>query len=208
MNYGIIKDGVINAPITMCSNFEGVGAWHTLTDEDRAAYGWYPCEVLNEVYDRTTQTRTDIPEKSFSETKKLITVKYTVTNKLVDEIKDEFLEKLASLRYEIEVGGVTYKGISQSTTRTKRLELSDKVNFMSSAPEATTMWKAVSGWHEVNWADLTGLKVTVDTHVDNCFKAENEVFKIIKASTKAKLIDLDISRLFEEQFNALIEVSA
>ena len=36
MNYGTVQQGVITAPLTMRSNFNGVGAWHTHTDEQRA----------------------------------------------------------------------------------------------------------------------------------------------------------------------------
>ena len=203
VNFGTIVDNNIAAPITLCSKYttpDGVviGAWHTLTDEERAEYGWYPCEIINEGYDSLTQTRTELPELSFNESKKLITAKYTITNKLVDEIKDDFLEQLSSVRYEKEVGGVVYEGISQSTQRDKRLELADKVSFMSTRTE-TTMWKSNSGWNELSYDQIKALSDAVGTHVDNCFKAENEVFKIIKASTKAKLIEMNISDLFEQE---------
>ena len=202
-NYGTIIFGAITAPITLSSKYTTpsgvvIGAWHALTDDERAEYGWYPCEIINEGYDPLTQTRTDLPELSFNESKKLITAKYTITNKLVDEIKDDFLEKLSSVRYQKEVGGVIHEGIKQSTERVKRLELTDKVNFMSTRTE-TTMWKSDSGWNELSYDQIKALSDAVGTHVDNCFKAENEVFKIIKASTKVKLIEMNIPDLFEQE---------
>lgn len=203
VNFGTIVDNNVFAPITLSSKYttpDGVviGAWHTLTDDERAEYGWYPCEIVNEGYDALTQTRTDIPELFFNETKKLITAKYTITNKLVDEIKDNFLEQLSSVRYDKEVGGIVHEGISQSTQRGKRLELADKVSFMSTRSE-TTMWKSESGWNELSYDQIKALSDAVGKHVDSCFKAENEVFKIIKASTKAKLIEMNISDLFEQE---------
>ena len=203
MNYGTVNGRLIIAPLTISSKYttpEGVviGAWHTLTDDERAEYGWYPCEIINEGYDPLTQTRTDLPELSFNESKKLITAKYTITNKLVDEIKDDFLEQLSSVRYEKEVGGIVYEGISQSTKRDKRLELADKVKFMSTSTEPT-MWKSDGGWNELSYDQIKALSDAVGLHVDNCFKAENEVFKIIKASTKAKLIEMNIPDLFEQE---------
>lgn len=202
--FGTVIGGLITAPLSMCSNFNGIGAWHTLTDEERAKYGWFPAEIINESYDNLSQTRSEPPDVSFDDVKKLITVKYTLTNKLVDEIKDEFMEKLSSIRYQKEVGGVTFNGVIQSTERDKRLELSDKVSFMATS-DGTTMWKSLNGWHEMGYEQLKSLNTAVGTHVDMCFKAENEAFKIIKSSTKAKLLTMDIPSLFEQAFGKLSE---
>lgn len=202
-NYGIVADTNIVAPITMQSTFKGVGAWHTLTDEERAAHGWYPCEIINEGYDLLTQTRTDLPELSFDESKKLITAKFTITDKLVATIKQEFQDKLSEIRYNKEVGGVLVGEIFQSSSRTKRLELSDKVRFMSDPANTTTMWKAESGWVEMTLEDLKSLQDAVSSHVDRCFKAEHECSKAINSLTKAKLVVLNIEALFEEEFGKL-----
>lgn len=196
-NYGTVNGELIDAPLTMRSTFNGILAFHTLTDQERAEQAnWYPCDVINEGYDSRTQTRSTLPELSFDGER--IKAEYTVTNKLVNEIKDDFLEQLSSVRYEKEVGGIVYEGISQSTQRDKRLELADKVSFMSTR-STTTMWKSDSGWNELSYDQIKALSDAVDLHVDNCFKAENELFKIIKASTKAKLIEMNIPDLFEQE---------
>ena len=38
-SYGYVENDKIIAPISMCSRYKGVGAWHLLTYEQRAAYG-------------------------------------------------------------------------------------------------------------------------------------------------------------------------
>ena len=196
-NYGTVNGDLIEAPLTMRSTFNGILAFHTLTDDERTEQAnWYPCDVINEGYDSRTQTRSTLPELTFDGER--IKAEYTVTNKLVNEIKDDFLEQLSSVRYEKEVGGIVYEGISQSTKRDKRLELADKVKFMSTRTEPT-MWKSDGGWNELSYDQIKALSDAVGLHVDNCFKAENEVFKIIKASTKAKLIEMNISDLFEQE---------
>lgn len=55
--YGYFKDGEIVAPVAMCSRFDDVGAWHTLTDEERALHSWYPCRVDDTSFDPITQYR-------------------------------------------------------------------------------------------------------------------------------------------------------
>jgi len=60
--------------------------------------------------------------------------------------------------------------------------------------------KILSGWNELSYDQIKALSDAVALHVDNCFKAENELFKIIKAPTKAKLIEMNISDLFEQEF--------
>lgn len=45
MEYGYFSGGEIAAPVPMCTRFKEIGAWHTLSDEERAEHGWYPCTV-------------------------------------------------------------------------------------------------------------------------------------------------------------------
>lgn len=53
-SYGYIETNKIIAPVAMRSRYKRVGAWHLLTDEQRAAYGWYRC-VAGESYNATSQ---------------------------------------------------------------------------------------------------------------------------------------------------------
>ena len=101
MNYGIVKDDVITAPMAMRSNFEGIGGWHTLTDAERAVHGWYLCEVLNESVDSFRLSRSELPELAFDGEQ--ITATYTVIEKSLDTIKGELLASLAAYRFSIEV---------------------------------------------------------------------------------------------------------
>ena len=48
VNYGTVINGKIDAPLSMRSSFNGILAFHTLTDQERAEQaGWYPCDVAN-----------------------------------------------------------------------------------------------------------------------------------------------------------------
>lgn len=52
MNYGYFSNGEIAAPVSMCTRFNDIGAWHTLSDEERAEHGWYPCDIIDEDKDQ------------------------------------------------------------------------------------------------------------------------------------------------------------
>lgn len=202
MNYGTVQHGVITAPLTMCSNFNGVGAWHTLTDEQRAEHGWYPCDVINEGYDSRTQTRSALPELSFDGER--IKAEHTITEKPIETIRQESLESLADIRYAREIEGVTSAdGIQQWTDRANRALLTDKISFMSNnAGIKKTSWKARNGFVQMDVEGLKELQALVGFHVDQTYKAENAVSgMIVAAETIEDLLSINIADEFEIAFS-------
>lgn len=203
MNYGTVLNGVITAPLAMESTFAGVGAWHTLTDAERAEHGWYPAEIVNEGYDPRTQIRFG-PTLSFEG--ELITVTYTVTDKPLETIQFESLDELALIRYAAETGGVTSpEGINQPTTRAERLLLADKLAFMRDNPSVTsTMWKASGVWNDLTTAQLGELQTLVGTHVNKCYLAEHAVaLQVSAASTVSELVAINLTSAFDDAFAAI-----
>lgn len=202
MNYGTVKNSVITAPLTMCSNFKGVGAWHTLTDEERAEYGWYPADVINEGYDALTQTRSALPDLTFDGER--IKAEYTITEKPLETIRQESLESLADIRYAREIEGVTSaEGVEQWTDRANRALLTDKISFMSSNPGIKqTSWKARNGFVQLDVEGLKDLQSLVGFHVDQTYKAENSVSgMIVAAETIEDLLSINIADEFEIAFS-------
>lgn len=57
MEYGYFFEGEIVAPVPMCPRFHDVGAWHTLSDDERAEHGWYPCVVHDSRKDQRLHMR-------------------------------------------------------------------------------------------------------------------------------------------------------
>ena len=85
-NFGTVNSDLIEAPLTMRSTFNGILAFHTLTDQERAEQAnWYPCDVINEGYDSRTQIRSTLPELSFDGER--IKAEYTVTDKPIETIR-------------------------------------------------------------------------------------------------------------------------
>jgi hypothetical protein len=79
------------------SRFHGVGAFHTLTDEERAKHGFYPCVVINEQYDRLRENRTSEP-LSWELNDNVVTATYQVTSKPLSQALEEKRSELKELR--------------------------------------------------------------------------------------------------------------
>lgn len=199
--FGTVIGGLITAPLSMCSNFNGIGAWHTLTDEERAKYGWYPATVVNESYDPRTQVPED-PILSFDGER--ITVTHSYADKPLETIRQESLEALADIRYAREIEGVTSAdGIQQWTDRANRALLTDKISFMSNNPGINkTSWKARNGFVQLDVEGLKDLQSLVGFHVDQTYKAENAVSDmIVAAETIEDLLSINIADEFEIAFS-------
>lgn len=203
MNYGTVKDSVITAPLTMRSNFNGVGAWHTLTDEERAEQAnWYPCDMVNEGYDSALQIRSTEPVLTFDGER--IAATYTIIDKPLETIRQESLESLADIRYAREIEGVTsVEGVQQWTDRANRALLTDKISFMSNNPGINkTSWKASNGFVQMDVEGLKELQALVGFHVDQTYKAENAVSgMIVAAETIEDLLSINIADEFEIAFS-------
>ena len=203
MIYGTVINGSITAPLSMRSSFNGILAFHTLTDQERAEQAnWYPCDVINEGYDARTQIRSTLPELSFDGER--IKAKYTIADKPLETIRQESLETLADIRYAREIEGVTSaEGVEQWTDRANRALLTDKISFMSSNPGIKqTSWKARNGFVQLDLEGLKGLQSLVGFHVDQTYKAENEVSgMIVAAETIEDLLSINIADEFEIAFS-------
>lgn len=200
MNYGTVINNVITAPIAMRSNYEGVGAWHTLTDSDRAQYGWYRCEVLNESSDPLTQSRSDQPELSFDG--QTITAAYTVIDKAIETIKNELLATLANFRFQFEVNGLVLPdGLSVKTDRESQAQLNSAYVTLKNGLIPDTDWKGANGWQLVDLVQIEPIAKAVAAHGRGCFLGERGVQTVIQdAATIADLEAINIGELFEAAY--------
>lgn len=200
VNYGYIQDNKIIAPVAMRSRFNNIGAWHTLTDEERANHKWYPCDVINEQYSPITQHRSQ-PQYSFDG--KRITVTYTVTDKTLDEIKEDFKKQLADHRWTIETRGITVFGNSIKTDRESQATLSAAYTSLKNGLLTQTDWKSDSGWTTVTLVELEPIASAVANHVSQCFSAEKTVSNSIDLLTLETVGQFDVIR----EFNTVMGIS-
>lgn len=193
MVYGYIDGENIVAPVNMTSRFGNIGAWHTLTDEERAVHGWYPCEVIGEGYDPRLQIRSEAPVLEFDGEK--ITATYQLTDRSIADIKDDLLDSLGQIRYAKEV---------ENCSREDRFILKDKIDYLKAADIESIAWKWNGEWRQATSDDLQSLWLAIGLHIDKCYLAESEVFKIVlNAESREDAADLDVKSLFDEAFAAL-----
>lgn len=182
-SYGYIENNRIIAPVAMRSHYKGVGAWHLLTDEQRAAYGWYPCVVIGEGYDAALQVRSELPECTFDPETKIITATYNVVDKPIEAIKVEQKQRITESRYQEEVSGKTIDGVFYDTDRTTQVMLGNAFSLVQFDPEITEVdWKSSDGsWTKVSKEHLLEMAKIVGRHVQDCFSKECRLHKLIDA---------------------------
>ena len=190
-SYGYIENNRIIAPVAMRSRYKGVGAWHLLTDEQRAAYGWYPCVVIGERYDADLQVRSELPECVFDPKTKTITATYKSVDKPIEAIKVEQKQRITESRYQEEVSGKTIDGVFYDTDRTTQVMLGNAFSLVQFDPEITEVdWKSSDGsWTKVSKTQLLEMAKIVGRHVQDCFSKECRLHKLIDAcETKEEVL--------------------
>jgi hypothetical protein len=80
---------------SLMPRFRGIGGWHTLTDEERAKHGWYPCVEVNAQYNPTTQIRS-VPEFVLKDN--VVTATYTIWDKPESQVVMEAMTEARNNR--------------------------------------------------------------------------------------------------------------
>lgn len=116
--YGYFKDGEIVAPVAMCSRFNDVGAWHTLTDEERAMHGWYPCVVEDNEFNPQLQYK-GTPNIEFIG--EILYYSNPILDKDIWTIKSEISQNLFQRIQELKLVSVEVEGINLSISDIQKL---------------------------------------------------------------------------------------
>lgn len=200
MNYGFIKDGVITAPVAMCSIFNGVGAWHTLSDEARAQHGWYVCAVVNESVNSLKQSRSELPELAF-DGEKIIAV-YTVIEKALETIKAEMVAALAAYRFKCEEGGLTLAdGVFIETDRQGKSQLNKTYVELKNGLIPDTDWKCTPDWQLRDLAQFELIAKAVAAHDRACFRGERLVQGLINGAADISALEvINMTTLFDAAY--------
>lgn len=85
------KDNKFIWPVPMCSRFNGVGGWHTLTDEQRATHGWYPIDYTGNLYNPATEDRLFVSQELVGNVFKVV---YVVRDLTIAELGARLLEQV------------------------------------------------------------------------------------------------------------------
>lgn len=125
--YGYLKDGEIVAPVAMCSRFNDIGAWHTLTDEERAIHKWYPCLVDTTPFNSSVQYRGPTKKELINGVVHCTT---QVFDKSLEVVRQETLQRIFDYVQVFKQAPITFKDF-----QFKLEDLSRLLELMSTSKE-------------------------------------------------------------------------
>lgn len=109
-------------------------------------------------------------------------------------LKDRLKAKLADVRYQHEVGGVTINGSLVKTDRESQATITAAYARASVNPATTVSWKADNGFVVIDAAEIMFFGDAVFSHVQGCFDRERHFNELIDAAeTVDTLTGIDIT---------------
>ena len=109
-------------------------------------------------------------------------------------LKDRLKAKLADVRYQHEVGGVTINGALVKTDRESQATITGAYARASVNPATTVSWKADNGFVVIDAAEIMFFGDAVFSHVQGCFDRERHFNELIDAAeTVDTLTGIDIT---------------
>ena len=98
-----------------------------------------------------------------------------------EALLSKYKDILASVRYDKECGGVKFNGLIAFTDKQAQASITSTITMFQLGGIKTTKFKFVDGWQEVDLNTLVQLGMTVATHVQICFNAEEAIVEKLKA---------------------------
>lgn len=189
MEYGYFSHGEIVAPVPMMPRFGDIGAWHTLSDEDRAEHGWYPCVIIDPRKDQRLYLKlpavSEFKEDHFE-------VTYAYIEKGIYQVMEERLEVLQSAYESALDKPVIYKDrpyfVKHLPEFKEAVESGEEVVYVHTG--LTSKWEA---------SDARELVALLINYKQKCLGVRYEVQEQIKNSkTPEDVIKVDILKGFDK----------
>jgi len=196
MYYGYFDNNEIVAPVQMCPRFNDIGAWHTLSNEQRREHGWYVCNVIDDNKDSRLFHRL-VESKIFDNN--LFTVKYSYIEKDIETVRNSKLQELKYYWDSLMLENYTIKGVTVSIQNAASLFCSGKeyVYF-----EQGTSIIRLSPF------DVIDLKNKLKELEYNLYTIRYNLQERIKNSdVKEDIINLDVTSDFDNQIDSFKEVN-
>ena len=95
----------------------------------------------------------------------------------------DYIALLSEARYNKEISGVEYKGMTISTNRDSQSALASAYIYGLQNPDATISWKCDNGYIELSMQDITELSSLFRQHIQECFDKEAEILTHINEGT-------------------------
>lgn len=111
------------------------------------------------------------------------------------ELKQQKLDRLASIRWEKETGGTTYNGYSIATDTISQTKYVGATVAALLDPTIRIKWKMTDGsFVELDEVGITAMAVTVRDHIQACFDRESSLRVLIETAVdQEELTAIDIT---------------
>lgn len=193
--YAKIKSGkVIAYPYTdrqlRSDNSPQVSFGNEITDEDRAEFGMIPTVTETPEFNPEHTICTMNPYEAWVVTD-VATATYTLTDRNVDDRKEELLSRLAAKRWEVETGGIKINGSSIRTDEVGQGKITGALALMDKAPGLSSIdWEGQPGvWVTLDKATLEAIGVAVGMHVQACFSRARVISEAIQEASNHDELD-------------------
>lgn len=131
---------------------------------------------------------------------------YTPFAKTLEEAQSTALETLATIRYDVETGGITLpNGTSIKTERDDQSMTNSAYNSLKNGLVSATEWKSANGWITVTLTELEPVATAVARHVAAAFGAERDVAEQIGQADLVQLGAMDIQNEFRAAYSARLQ---
>lgn len=109
----------------------------------------------------------------------------------LEDLKVRLKAKLATIRYEVEVSGVTVLGSLVQTDRESQATIGNAFTKAVNDSTSTVSWKAIDGFVQLDSESIITVGNAVFNHVQGCFEKEGHFSTAIDASsTISELLEI------------------
>ena len=98
--------------------------------------------------------------------------------------------EIAQARYNAEIAGVTFNGVSIKTDRESQGLITGAALKAMQDPDYTCRWKGINGFIELTAPQIIAIADAVRAHVQSCFDHEAELVPLIEAATTEAELNL------------------
>ena len=113
-------------------------------------------------------------------------------DKHLDDLRVSMKKNLAERRYNYEVGGVEFAGLTVKTDRESQFAVNGAYTQAKSDPDTVMPWKGENGFALLDAGLLISLGDTVYAHVQKSFLYEMQIDALINEASEQDLLLLDI----------------
>ena len=119
-----------------------------------------------------------------------VTETYTISDKPINNIKSDMLDKSTDLRYDYEIGGMIFGSLNIHSSRESQTKI---LGASQAARNGTRIddskWKTIDGFTTISNTDITQLGTDMETFIQACYNKESTLIDSIEAVDTTVYLD-------------------